>query len=252
MPVVAVLLPRLLICRRTRTAGARTSPTTSRRRSSSIARTALSGSSPATELAPMRHPLATTHGGARSAPAAHLGSGRSRPAGPRRQTRLEAQALGTVPIRALLGPEFTPHLGVETVENLCRTAGDWAGSRVPATLRPLTRLWEHSKGGRAEKSSERARTSAVGSPSPGPPSGGTLGAWGAGGLYKLTGRPWCSTRGARDDRRRAGWFLLSSAIRAAWGWRQFPEPPGLHERAAWSNLRWPPSRRGVGMSAARV
>ena len=116
-------------CRRTRTAGARTSPTTSRRRSSSIARTALSGSSPATELAPMRHPLATTHGGARSAPAAHLGSGRSRPAGPRRQTRLEAQALGTVPIRALLGPEFTPHLGVETVENLCRTAGDWAGSR---------------------------------------------------------------------------------------------------------------------------
>ena len=238
-------------CRRTRTAGARTSPTTSRRRSSSIARTALSGSSPATELAPMRHPLATTHGGARSAPAAHLGSGRSRPAGPRRQTRLEAQALGTVPIRALLGPEFTPHLGVETVENLCRTAGDWAGSR-PGDFTTPDPVVGTLKRGTSEKSSERARTSAVGSPSPGPPSGGTLGAWGAGGLYKLTGRPWCSTRSARDDRRRAGWFLLSSAIRAARGWRQFPELPGLHVRAAWSNLRWPPSRRGVGMSAARV
>jgi hypothetical protein len=89
----------------------------------------------------MRRPLATAPGEARSAPAARLGSGRSHPAGRRRQTRLEAQAQGTAAIQAWLGPKFTPHLAVETVETLgCGTAGAWALTRrVPATLRRLAR-----------------------------------------------------------------------------------------------------------------
>jgi hypothetical protein len=155
-------------------------------RSRSTARSVRTGSSAATEPRPPRRPsaitlggldhcpdsaptrssLATAHGGARSAPAAREGSGRSPPVGHRRQTRLEAQARGTAAIQVWLGPEFTPHLVVETVETSLvePQAHAWAlERRVPATLRRSAPAWGHSKGGGAEESSERARTSATGS-----------------------------------------------------------------------------------------
>jgi hypothetical protein len=107
--------------------------------------------------APLRRSLAAAHGGARSAPAARLGSGRSRPAGPRRRIRLEAQAQA-------LGPEFTPHLGVETVDKFaCGAAGARLGSQAARSgdFTTLGPVWDHSNGGRAENSSERARISAA-------------------------------------------------------------------------------------------
>jgi hypothetical protein len=110
----------------------------------------------------MRRSLATAHGGARSAPAARLGSGRSPRADPRRQTRLEAQALGMAAIQARLGPKFTPHLAVETVETSV------VEPQAPGLLSGASgRLYDARPGvgslerGTRGKSSESARTSAA-------------------------------------------------------------------------------------------
>jgi hypothetical protein len=94
------------------------------------------------DSAPRRRSLATAHGGARSAPAVRVGSGRSPLAGRRRQTRLEAQAQGTAAIQAWLGPTFTPHprcgnCGKLRLWNRRRALG--LKRRVRATLRRSAR-----------------------------------------------------------------------------------------------------------------
>ena len=56
------------------------------------------------------HSLATRRRAPRSAPVAPRGSGRSRRAGPQRQTRPEARTHGQARLQAVvLGPEITPH-----------------------------------------------------------------------------------------------------------------------------------------------
>jgi hypothetical protein len=71
------------------------------------------------EVAPMRRSLAPAHSGARSAPVARLGNGRSPPAVPRIRTPLEAEVQAKEAIQpSWLGPEPTPQLAVETVKNL--------------------------------------------------------------------------------------------------------------------------------------
>jgi hypothetical protein len=107
----------------------------------------------------------TTHGGAPSAPAARLGSGRSPPAGPRRQTRLEAQAQAKVAIQpSWLGPESTSPLGcgncgkesvVEPQTLRALDASDLSGD-VRATLRRparcgITRNGRHAENPRKER-----------------------------------------------------------------------------------------------------
>jgi hypothetical protein len=175
----------------------------------------------------MRRSLATAHGGAQSAPAARLGSERSRPAGHRRQTRLEAQAQGTAAIQAWLGPKLTPTFGVETVENLgCRTAGAWAAARPGdfTTLGPGVGSLER---GTCGESSERARTSAVGSPFARSSWWRDAGRMGRRASRKLTARPWCS--GCATETIEAGpggpSFLRTSGPP---GVEAVPGPPGLH------------------------
>jgi hypothetical protein len=110
---------------------------------SSTARSALSGSAATEELgwtdlrrsrqggpnhsrdpAPTQRSLAGAHGGPRPVAAARLGSGRNRRADPRKRIRLEAQAQA-------LGPELTPHVGVETVDKFdCGAAGAHLGSQA--------------------------------------------------------------------------------------------------------------------------
>jgi hypothetical protein len=115
----------------------------------------------------MRRSLATAHGGARSAPAARLGSGRSPPAGHRRQTRLEAQAQGTAAIQAWLGAEFTPHLVVETVET--SVVEPQAPGLCRGACRRLYDAWPgvgSLERGTCGNPSERARISPAEPPSP--------------------------------------------------------------------------------------
>jgi hypothetical protein len=119
------------------------------------------------EVAPTRRCLAPAHSGARSAPVARLGSGRSPPAGPRIRTPLEAEVQAKAAIQqSCLGPELTPQLAVETVENPKlwnrRRLGFRAARRSDFTT--LGTPCDDSNGGRAEKSSERARTSAADRP----------------------------------------------------------------------------------------
>jgi hypothetical protein len=142
---------------------------------SSTARSALSGSAATEELgwtdlrrsrqggpnhsrdpAPTQRSLAAAHGGPRPVAAARLGSGRNRRADPRKRIRLEAQAQA-------LGPEQLPtsvwKLWISSiVEPQART---WAlKRRVLRLYDTFGAVWDHSNGGRAENSSERARISA--------------------------------------------------------------------------------------------
>ena len=60
--------------------------------------------------APIPHAQAAPRRAPRSASVTPLGSGRSRRAGPQRQTRLEARTHGQTRVQAVvLGPEITPH-----------------------------------------------------------------------------------------------------------------------------------------------
>jgi hypothetical protein len=141
-------------------------------RPTAAARSALSGSSAATKPRPRvalrifhqggldqdrsggpeprRQSLASTHGGARSALVALLGSGRSRFAGLQIRSRLEVQVRAKAALQPLLGPRFTPHLVVETVEGsvepqTLRVRG--LTRCVPATLRPSARCGITRTGG---------------------------------------------------------------------------------------------------------
>jgi hypothetical protein len=65
--------------------------------------------------------LATGRLAPRSAPVARRGSGRSRRAGPQTQSRPEARIQAQTRVRTGVawGPEITPHISVETVDNSC-------------------------------------------------------------------------------------------------------------------------------------
>jgi hypothetical protein len=121
--------------------------------------------------APTRRSLARGHGGTRSVAAARLGSGRSRPVGPRTRIRLEAQAQAT----AVIPPHGSVQSSLPTsLWKLWKTFGLWSRTRIAlgsqaarsgdfTTCHPV---WDHSKGGRSPKSSERARTSEAAGSSP--------------------------------------------------------------------------------------
>jgi hypothetical protein len=119
----------------------------------------------ARDSAPRRHAPTPTDGGARPARAVQSGSGRSRRAGRRIQTPLEAQ----VQAKATSQPPDSVRISsatfdVETVENRRL----WSRRRTPGVQAALPgdsttpgAPWDHSNGGRADGSSERARISAA-------------------------------------------------------------------------------------------
>ena len=112
--------------------------------------------------APMPRYLASADGGARPVASARPGSGRSRLAGRRRRTRLEARGQVKAAIRPHDSVQHSspPRCG-KAVENLgCRSAGArWASSGRSGDFTTLGPECSHSNGGRAKKTSERARTS---------------------------------------------------------------------------------------------
>ena len=158
-----------------RNPGRPTSPTTSRPSPPSTARGALRVSSAATEPRPrpglqrshpgrLDHPrdptptrrsLAAALGGARSAPAARLRSGRSPPAGPRTRIRPEAQARAKAAIQPHGSVQNSlPTFVVETVEtSVVEPQAHALGSQAtrPGDFTTLGPVWKHSNGGRAEK-----------------------------------------------------------------------------------------------------
>jgi hypothetical protein len=113
----------------------------------------------------MRRSLAAACGEARPVASARLGSGRNRTAAPRRQIRLEPPSQAKAAIQ--------PHDSVQNsfptslwklwklqLWNRGRTLG-FSSDAVRATLRRSGAVWGHPNRGRAEKISERARTSAA-------------------------------------------------------------------------------------------
>ena len=112
------------------------------------------------DLAPSRHSLAPTHGGARPAPAGHSGSGRSQPAGPRIRIRLEAQARAKDAIQL---PRWvqnsSPTSVVETVENRLTVGSLGYEPPRPSDLNDARPRCGITQLGRCDEFSERARTS---------------------------------------------------------------------------------------------
>ena len=155
-------------CRLTKRVGRRGSRTTSRPSSCSTARPAPSASSAQPEdhssgPAPMPRYLASADGGARPVASARPGSGRSRLAGRRRRTRLEARGQVKAAIRPHDSVQHSSPTSLwKAVENLgCRSAGArWASSGRSRDFTTLGPEGSPSNGGHAEKTSERARTSA--------------------------------------------------------------------------------------------
>jgi hypothetical protein len=106
--------------------------------------------------------LGSAHGGARPIASAHARSGRNRFAARRRRTRLEARGQVKAAIRPhdWVQHSSPPRCG-KAVENLgCRSAdARWASSGRSGDFTTLGPECSHSNGGRAKKTSERARTS---------------------------------------------------------------------------------------------
>ena len=171
--VVDALIPRYGDCEAhwlpaDQSVGRHGSLTTSRRISSSTARAARSGSSAAAEdhssdPAPTPRYLASAQGEAQPVASARPGSGRSRFASHRRRIRLEARGQVKAAIRPHDSVQHSspPRCG-KAVENLgCRSAvARWASSGRSGDFTTLGPECSHSNGGRAKKTSERARTSA--------------------------------------------------------------------------------------------
>jgi hypothetical protein len=205
---------------------------TSRPRSSSTARAAQRASLAATEAraraglrrshrgrldhsldsAPMRRSLATVPGGARSAPAAPLGTGRSPPAGPQRQTRLEAQALGRAAIQCGSVQNFLP-TSCGNCGKPCGTAGAWAA----AASRRLYDAWPGCGNGDVRRILGKSANFCRGSAFARSSGWRDAGRMGRRASRKLTARPWGS--GCARERIEAGpgGSLFPPHIRAAWG-----------------------------------